>query len=708
MVRVRGARAIGRIAALVGGDHMEVLTDEDVVDQDITEGERIGILEGVAPSALVAAMHINVFEGIDVPRLLGTVSDERQDRLELLTRILAHSDDPMGDVEALEKIEHLVDVDDETFELMEGELLPEMVVKPRELTVAIDYEDGIPEKFGVNKTKGGGQTSAWDRIEFEPFEHSGVGKVEAHLHSDARTGNTEARVEVTMRPAVFLDGPKGIVRLQKLRQFILRGHHLDLDEDSGDLKYGKGKQYRTPGGGTGVYYDYNERMYVVVELQQNNVVMRAVMKDIDVEHPGSDDSDKREWTENTVKDQLRIMHRLGPDFITRAVRLLSSEDDKQPEFALDVVHKEYDLGQEESDDEDLGPYQPGSDAARTMNSAGFGIRSGPEDDIYIPEGMVIPEILNNDVLRKLYATTKKNLDPEFVFENIGGIDVQVAKMRLWAEAAMRHEEFQRDRLLPRTAVLLASEPGFGKTMTIQACAHLMGADYFKVGSSDINDQYAGNTEKFTRALFDMVRLVSTLGPVVLHLNEIDTLFSQRGGSGSSDYEIKQLGQVLTLLEERYPGVLIVGDTNHAESLDAALKRLGRIDDIIQIPRPDEAGLGLIIQKKLDFHTAEGSELVIADNYDLESIAEFCSQYKMNGTEINSAIERAILFRRLTVPAGSEHVPALTQQMILTELGEVKKLSLRRNPVGMADEGEAGIDRTVADFIRRIPGVSDGA
>ena len=100
-------------------------------------------------------------------------------------------------------------------------------------------------------------------------------------------------------------------------------------------------------------------------------------------------------------------------------------------------------------------------------------------------------------------------------------------------------------------------------------------------------------------------------PCIILIDEIDAIVS-RSGSGDSDYIAWWTAVVTALLElidgtNRNEGIVVIGACNHAERLDPALVRSGRLDRRFDIALPDEQALATII----GYHVPEASASEIA-------------------------------------------------------------------------------------------------
>lgn len=149
-------------------------------------------------------------------------------------------------------------------------------------------------------------------------------------------------------------------------------------------------------------------------------------------------------------------------------------------------------------------------------------------------------------------------------------------------------------------VLLAGAPGTGKTTLARAIAKDCGIRF--VNASAASWQAAGYLNDHIRALRSDFQLARRFAPAILFIDEIDSIGSR---DDFDDHNAQYHTQVVNALLEQLQGmdpeapVIVIAATNHPDRIDPALKRAGRLDYVIEIPRPNAQALADIFRHYLE-------------------------------------------------------------------------------------------------------------
>ncbi len=138
-------------------------------------------------------------------------------------------------------------------------------------------------------------------------------------------------------------------------------------------------------------------------------------------------------------------------------------------------------------------------------------------------------------------------------------------------------------------ILLAGAPGTGKTTFASALARTCGVDL--VQTSMAQWQAKGHLGDYLKAMRSSFAEAQKKAPCILFLDEFDSAGDRASkASDNDDYIRRAVNGLLECLDGSAgrEGVVVVGATNHPDKIDAALRRPGRLDKLVEIPLPDEA------------------------------------------------------------------------------------------------------------------------
>jgi ATP-dependent Zn protease len=148
-------------------------------------------------------------------------------------------------------------------------------------------------------------------------------------------------------------------------------------------------------------------------------------------------------------------------------------------------------------------------------------------------------------------------------------------------------------------LLLVGPPGVGKTQFAKAMAKSANIPLIATSVADWNAaSYLSGTLAAIKTCFARAR---QLAPSILFIDELDGI-SDRATLPAEYREywtqiVNLLLELLAGVDDR-PGVIVLGATNHADRIDAAVRRSGRLDRTIEIALPDADDLARIFRYHL--------------------------------------------------------------------------------------------------------------
>ncbi|KAJ3695608.1 hypothetical protein LUZ60_000985 [Juncus effusus] len=173
------------------------------------------------------------------------------------------------------------------------------------------------------------------------------------------------------------------------------------------------------------------------------------------------------------------------------------------------------------------------------------------------------------------------------FDDIGALeDVKTTLDELVTLPMRRPELFSRGNLLrPCKGILLFGPPGTGKTLLAKALATEAGANFISITGSTLTSKWFGDAEKLTKALFSFA---SRLAPVIIFVDEVDSLLGARGGGYEHEATRKMRNEFMAswdgLRSKDTQRILVLGATNRPFDLDDAVIR--RLPRRIYVDLPD--------------------------------------------------------------------------------------------------------------------------
>ena len=203
--------------------------------------------------------------------------------------------------------------------------------------------------------------------------------------------------------------------------------------------------------------------------------------------------------------------------------------------------------------------------------------------------------------------------PRVTYEEIGGMDDEIRKVREMIELPLRHPElFERLGVEAPKGVLLYGPPGTGKTLLARAIASESNANFLNLSGPEIVSKFYGESEERLRDIF---KQAEENAPSIIFIDEIDSIAPKREEI-TGEAEKRIVAQLLALMDglKSRGKVLVIGATNRQNALDPALRRPGRFDREIEVGVPNKKGRLEILQ----IHTRG---MPLSEDVDLSQIAK---------------------------------------------------------------------------------------
>ncbi|KAK5082360.1 AAA+-type ATPase [Lithohypha guttulata] len=172
--------------------------------------------------------------------------------------------------------------------------------------------------------------------------------------------------------------------------------------------------------------------------------------------------------------------------------------------------------------------------------------------------------------------------PDVKWSDIGGQEIFKERLRNAVEWPLRYPQELKSYNIPqKKGILLYGPPGCSKTMLVKALATESDYNFLAVKGAELISMYVGESERATREVFRKARAAS---PCIIFFDEIDAI-ARRANDSS------MLNVLTTLLNEmdgfeELKDVFVVAATNKPQTIDPALMRPGRFDNVVYIGPPD--------------------------------------------------------------------------------------------------------------------------
>ena len=290
--------------------------------------------------------------------------------------------------------------------------------------------------------------------------------------------------------------------------------------------------------------------------------------------------------------QKGIMVQAEPDGLRRG--LLGRALVKGDVVVLGGVQRRRDVFSEMGMDDEMGGL-----FGDMLNNMGFGslgggitqirflvVSTNPNQPCYVSENTEV-------TLNSKAVDISDEKIPEITYEDIGGLEEEVKKIREMVEIPMKHPEiFEKLGIEPPKGVLLHGPPGTGKTLLAKAVANETDANFILLNGPEIMSKFYGESEKRIRDIFDEAEKTA---PAIIFIDEIDAIAPKREDV-QGEVERRVVSQLLTAMDglKARGKVIVIGATNRVNALDPALRRPGRFDREISINVPDKKGRRTIL------------------------------------------------------------------------------------------------------------------
>ncbi|MCG6157402.1 AAA family ATPase [Rubinisphaera margarita] len=285
--------------------------------------------------------------------------------------------------------------------------------------------------------------------------------------------------------------------------------------------------------------------------------------------------------------------------------------------------------------------------------------------------------LGEEVMTQLVSEKKQLLqgsdllefhDLDETADDIGGLD----GLKDWITRRSRafSPEAQKKQVGQPKGVLLLGVQGCGKSLSARVIARQLSFPLIRLDFGNLLQSERGTSEQNLR---EVLRMMDSIAPAVLWIEELDKGFSGLDGGGDEQGDAavsRMFGLFLTWMQEHKSPIFVVATANNIESLPPELLRRGRFDELFFIDLPNFHERNHIYR----IHLAKRG--CNPEQYNLEEISDKTEGY--SGAEIEQIINSAVIeaFTRDRLPTQKDILDAADAIVPLSITMEEKIFNLR--------------------------------
>ena len=263
-------------------------------------------------------------------------------------------------------------------------------------------------------------------------------------------------------------------------------------------------------------------------------------------------------------------------------------------------------------------------ALSIVEAARHGEDAPTADDIIAGVSVGKTDVVNSNDILELYPSTD--------IKNVGGLE----NLKNWVakRKGCYSDEAKEFGIEPPKGIVLVGVPGSGKSLIAKAISSELGVPLVRLDFGRVFNSLVGASEQRMRTA---LKMVETMAPVCLFVDEIDKGLGGIGGSGDSGTSNRVLGSFLTWLQDCKHPVFVMVTANNVTGLPPEMLRRGRFDAIFATTLPNSKDRREVLRIHLDLRNRD-----IADypEQEVTEIVRLSEGYVPS--EIESAVKDALV------------------------------------------------------------------
>ena len=209
------------------------------------------------------------------------------------------------------------------------------------------------------------------------------------------------------------------------------------------------------------------------------------------------------------------------------------------------------------------------------------------------------------------------------------------------EIVSNQEKYKRAGINFPSAIILYGPPGCGKTFAVEKLAKFLDWPCYRIEASSVASPYIHDTSRKIAAIFDDA---AQNAPSIIIIDEMDAFLSDRNINNAGLHHVEEISEFLRRIPEAPDKkILIIAMTNRIDSIDPAILRHGRFDNIIEVTMPDAEEIRALLDSLF-------AGLPLSGDIDLSGLAQ-----KLAGRPLSDAAFVVKESGRLSVKANKNFI-----------------------------------------------------
>jgi transitional endoplasmic reticulum ATPase len=252
-----------------------------------------------------------------------------------------------------------------------------------------------------------------------------------------------------------------------------------------------------------------------------------------------------------------------------------------------------------------------------------------------------------------------NMKPEVTFADIGGLARAKQEIAGLVFALKSPDLHKKWGTRPPNGVLLYGPPGTGKTLLAMALAREAEAVFFHVRVTNVVTKWYADSFDVLQEVFNQVKESDRC---ILFLDEIDDMVFDRAAPEELRHASRRLvNSVAEQLDDigRAGDILAVASTNRPDAVDPTLIRAGRLDQLIEVPLPENDEKRAIMKIHMGKAEAMAGRTLFAE-LDLDAV--LARTVKLNSADLAEIVQKSLEEKVRQEGSGAQPAPVTTEDM----------------------------------------------